>query len=348
MITQFDYTCLNCGKAFKSRNKNRKYCSTRCKYDTMKGQPRHPNSGKKKTKKPTQFICEFCKQPFERMIIPSAKSLPRFCSPTCRNKARKWNGPARHVSSNWKTCPICGNKNWREGDYCQLHRPKGNNPHPIHNPITWTKEMVEFIKNNYSSMGGKEVGKILGLQSTQVINKANRLGLKLDKDASHRIIHSQAKKYMLTNNPMKNEESKQKVLKYWKEHPEEKQANLEKLTIGKQKIQRDKPTKLEQKMFQYLTELGVKFEPYFLIKPKFIVDVLVGDNLIIQADGDYWHGHPRFENLTDRQRKQQIRDKAQDKYLETCGYKVIRIWESDMSKELITRILKENNFITAN
>lgn len=348
MIKQVDYVCQNpnCNKPFKSRNKNRKYCCKRCKYDTMIGQPRHPNTGKKKTKVPTKFYCENCEQPFERMVYPSSRKRKqfRFCSPSCRNKARKWDGPTRHYSQNWKTCPVCGDQNWREGDYCHLHRPRGNNKYPVRNPIIWSDERIEFLKQNYSSMGGKEVGRILELNPKQVINKANALGLKLNKAAAHRIIHSQAQKHMTENNPMKQESTRKKVLQYWIDHPEENQIKQEKLALGKQRIQRDKPTKLELKLFGYLSELGISFEPFHLVKPRFIVDARIG-NLIIQADGDYWHGHPRFENLTERQKKQQARDIAQDKYLTACGYKVVRIWESDMCKDLVIKTLKDNGII---
>lgn len=326
-------TCEYCGAIFECQSGlDRKFCTQYCAREARK-------EAHWKT-----FVCQYCGNTFKRRPAPSSKNKYLFCSPTCRNKARAWNGPPRRHSKKWKTCPICGNQNWREGDYCLLHRPKGNDRNPVHNPIVWNDERIAFLKQNYSSMGGKEVGRILKLNPKQVINKANSIGLKLDKDASHRIIHSQARKYMINNNPMKKESVKKKVLQYWIDHPEENQVKQEKLALGKQRIQRDKPTRLELRLFGYLSELDISFEPFFLIKPRFIVDARIG-NLIIQADGDYWHGHPRFNNLTERQLKQQARDKAQDKYLTTCGYTVVRIWESDMSKELIKSILKAHNII---
>src|SRR3990172_1489799 len=131
---------------------------------------------------------------------------------------------------------------------------------------------------------------------------------------------------MTENNPIKNEEVVKKVRDYRKAHPEVHERIMIKLLEGHQRIQKDKPTKLEQKLFAVLDSLQVPYEQFYLIKPKFIVDVKI-DNLIIQADGDYWHGHPRFEPLTERQAAQQKRDKAQDAYLQKCGYTVIRIWE---------------------
>jgi len=56
--------------------------------------------------------------------------------------------------------------------------------------------------------------------------------------------------------------------------------------------------------------------------------------IVIQFDGDYWHGNPRkYPVLTERQKKQVKRDRAQDAYLISCGYRVIRIWESDLKTD---------------
>jgi very-short-patch-repair endonuclease len=84
--------------------------------------------------------------------------------------------------------------------------------------------------------------------------------------------------------------------------------------------------------------LGLDYEHQAIIKDKFVVDFRLG-NIILQCDGDYWHGHKRFEPLTERQLKQQKRDAAQDKYLQACGYTVIRVWECDMSLETLQRLL---------
>lgn len=93
--------------------------------------------------------------------------------------------------------------------------------------------------------------------------------------------------------------------------------------------ERKRTSKLEAKCAKYLDMLGIEYEYQAIIKDKFVVDFRIG-NIILQCDGDYWHGHPRFEPLTDKQKQQQIRDASQDKYLQARGYTIIRIWESDM------------------
>jgi very-short-patch-repair endonuclease len=178
-------------------------------------------------------------------------------------------------------------------------------------------------------------------KSRTIKNIAYTMGVKLSPKIYYRTVHKSAKDYMKKNNPMKREEVKTKVKKYWESHPEKQKAHLAKMRQACSKL---RPTKLEIKLFTYLEQLEADFEPYAIIKKNFTVDAKIG-KLIIQADGDYWHGHPRFEPLIERQIKQRRRDVAQDKYLTTCGYIVERIWESEMSFEKVRNILSHYNLI---
>lgn len=105
-------------------------------------------------------------------------------------------------------------------------------------------------------------------------------------------------------------------------------------------IDRKRPSGLERRLHGILDGLGVAYDIGVVMKPHFVVDVRIG-SLIIEADGDYWHGHPRLAPLTERQLAQQKRDRARDAYLTACGYKVVRIWESDMSEGTVRAALVE-------
>ncbi|WP_331735563.1 endonuclease domain-containing protein (plasmid) [Streptomyces sp. NBC_01166] len=60
-----------------------------------------------------------------------------------------------------------------------------------------------------------------------------------------------------------------------------------------------------------------------------------GRRLVVQADGDYWHGltaaktgevpHPTVALTISK-------DRAQDKYLEKAGWRILRLWESELIK----------------
>jgi very-short-patch-repair endonuclease len=178
----------------------------------------------------------------------------------------------------------------------------------------------------------------------QVREKANKLRISLTNKARARIIYEISSSNMSQNNPMKRPEVKAKVRAWAEAHPEQMANTMQKLMEGNARLQRDKPSRLEIRLREMLTELGLSFEPSATLKPKFVVDIRIG-SLIIEADGDYWHGHPRFAPLTERQQGQQKRDRARDRYLAACGYTVIRIWESDMTRNHLEAVLKEQGLI---
>ncbi len=106
---------------------------------------------------------------------------------------------------------------------------------------------------------------------------------------------------------------------------------------GNLRQQRSKsPNKLEICGCSIINDLGVAYETQFLIEDKFVVDVYVEFcKLVIQWDGDYWHGYKKNGNTTpldDRQRKRVRLDKAQDAYMSKCGIRVLRFWEHDVYK----------------
>jgi len=95
-----------------------------------------------------------------------------------------------------------------------------------------------------------------------------------------------------------------------------------------------KPNNFERSVYAILDTLGVPYEGQFLIGDKFCVDAFVPSaNLVIQFDGDYWHGNPvKFSTLDHRQSRRVALDKSQDAYMKVCGYRILRLWESDLKK----------------
>jgi very-short-patch-repair endonuclease len=78
------------------------------------------------------------------------------------------------------------------------------------------------------------------------------------------------------------------------------------------------PTSIEKIVYQYLEEKNIIFERQKSIA-FYLLDVYIPSlNLVIEADGEYWH------SLPDRIRL----DKAKDGYLKNRGYKLIRLPES--------------------
>ena len=93
------------------------------------------------------------------------------------------------------------------------------------------------------------------------------------------------------------------------------------------------PNKLELAGRVILEEIGVVFTEQEKCD-RFIVDVFIPEkNIVIQWDGDYWHGHPN--NLKNGkpnkiQKESMYRDKYVNKGLEMAGYTVLRFWQCDV------------------
>lgn len=297
--------------------------------------------------KVNKFTCPKCGHIGYRYI--------KLCS-KCRKRTAKQRPPQ-------KQCKICGNIGKRESDICRQCAGKNlpsyrgfvckcgnkkdwNSKHckwcsETHNGrVIWSEKDIEFLIKNYPSKGAKWCAEKLNKPYIKVRNKANKLKIKLNKDATHRIVHNKASVYMKNNNPSRMPGASERLSEQAKNNPDV----LQKLFEGHAKLQRRKPSKLEKNLWEILESLNVKFEKNPIIKPKFVVDVKIG-NLIIESDGDWWHGHKRFEPLNERQIKQQKRDASRNKYLTTCGYNVERIWESDMSHNIVVNILQKYNII---
>ena len=100
------------------------------------------------------------------------------------------------------------------------------------------------------------------------------------------------------------------------------------------KQQHTKINKLEKFAYSILDKIDIEYKPQWMIANKFCVDAFVPSyNLIIQFDGDYWHGKPeKYQELDHRQQKRILIDRSQEKYFDKCGYTWVRFWESDIRK----------------
>lgn len=100
------------------------------------------------------------------------------------------------------------------------------------------------------------------------------------------------------------------------------------------------PNRLELAGREILSEIGLPFSEQVLIAEKFVVDaVLTGTSIVIQWDGDYWHGY-NADRLDSRQQKRVALDKSQDAYMTKLGYTVLRFWEHEVFQQ--KEIVREN------
>lgn len=277
-------------------------------------------------------ICEHCGDTFQRMVYPS-RNPPTFCSPACRNKARALppNPP--------ETCSQCGNLfrqriRTQPSKYCSAgcgHKARTGKRLREHTYIH-----QEIIKN-YASEGAVSLSIRLAIPVFSVCNIAYSYNLTLDRDKYRDVVHGAASKYMATNNPMHNSESKAKGMRTARKSPK-RAEHMRKFQEGHRRLEKTKPSKPELRVCKILGKLGISYEHQAKIGNKFFVDFKIGP-LIIQVDGEYWHGHPSLSPLTKRQVSQQKRDRSHDAYCRACGYQVVRIWAKEITETAILDIV---------
>lgn len=84
------------------------------------------------------------------------------------------------------------------------------------------------------------------------------------------------------------------------------------------------PTSIEIKLYKELRKRGIRFERQLLLHEKFLVDTYVPSlNLVIEADGDYWHSLPNIIK----------KDKSENAYLLKCGYNLLRLTETEINND---------------
>lgn len=141
--------------------------------------------------------------------------------------------------------------------------------------------------------------------------------------------------------PIKKEEKRKSNIAYWNTLSDaEKQFRLERLHSGVKST-----SSLEQRISQIFNDWKsidshFNYIPHFYINSK-NYDFLINNNIILEVQGDYWHGNPikykptdiivgPYKTITvaevwdkDEKKKQLAIDK---------GYKIVYIWENEMRK----------------
>ena len=91
-------------------------------------------------------------------------------------------------------------------------------------------------------------------------------------------------------------------------------------------------------MMQYLLKnRNIDFQAQYKICNEnglFYYDLLIPKkNLLIEIQGDYWHGNPKtFTIFNKYQQQQKIKDEFKKDVAQKLGYKIIYIWENNLRK----------------
>jgi very-short-patch-repair endonuclease len=82
-----------------------------------------------------------------------------------------------------------------------------------------------------------------------------------------------------------------------------------------------KPTSIEKILYEELKRRNLSFIKQYNVYNKFLVDAYIPNlNLIVEADGKYWHNMDRVKK----------KDKSEDAYLLKCGFNLLRLKEEEI------------------
>jgi very-short-patch-repair endonuclease len=129
---------------------------------------------------------------------------------------------------------------------------------------------------------------------------------------------------------------------YWlKLSAEERVARLTSfIEAGQRHNKKSSRTRIEESMADLLDELGLGYERNIRIG-RYVVDFIVGDRVIIECFGDYWHCNPEIygsdyyhHGLHMSAGEKWRRDAERRAMLEMLGYISLHFWESDIESRL--------------
>ena len=109
---------------------------------------------------------------------------------------------------------------------------------------------------------------------------------------------------------------------------------------------------IEEIIQQFLNDLFINYQTQVRIpNTNYTVDFLLNNNIIIEVNGDYWHGNLVYKNKLNKIQISQVkRDIIKFERLSKLGYKVYTIWELDIKtkplfvKNHIEQIVKNLNY----
>lgn len=100
------------------------------------------------------------------------------------------------------------------------------------------------------------------------------------------------------------------------------------------KMRQSNETSIEKKVRLLLTKYNIKFKQEFLYKGHYFDFLLIDYNIIIECDGDYFHGYGiLIENMDKIQYNTHLNDIKKTKFINQSEFKLIRFWEHEIRED---------------
>lgn len=132
-----------------------------------------------------------------------------------------------------------------------------------------------------------------------------------------------------------------KALKGKPKSEEHKKIMVETLSRNRKEILKGNPSKLEFIFADILIGMGVDHIHQYHVDGFDYDFYIPSKNLLIEIDGDYWHGNPSvFTELNNMQKKNRGLDKLKNIHADKRNFTLIRFWENDIRNNRIQIIQK--------
>lgn len=150
-------------------------------------------------------------------------------------------------------------------------------------------------------------------------------------------------KHYGVDNIWKTEEFKDFTRERWNNYNEDEKTRILKGIIDKHRT--GDSSKLEKRILCILKDIGIDFEAQYKIGKYFHkYDAKIsGSKTLLEVNGDFWHANPKFYNSddilnfsnTNHPKAKEIwkKDEKNRKVAEDNGYKVIYLWENEITNK---------------
>jgi len=284
--------------------------------------------------------CDYCKKLTSVKPCEIGKYKNHFCGRKCANLFKIGRRFPLETYPNYGNRGREFSKEWKKNMGDSVRRRGKDWKIKLSNSHRGVKRPEEIGKKISNSLMGHKVSKEIREKLSR-----DRKGVsyeeKYGKERTLEIKEKMREKLRLRKRKPLTPQSKEKMsLAYEK--------NREKhLLIRSKQILPLKDTSIEIKIQRLLKTLGIEFytHSWIGIKYAYRCDIYIPSiKTIIECDGDYWHGNPKlngnFMKFSRKIREQRIKDFERTSQLEEKGYKVIRLWGSEI-RTINVEVLKD-------
>lgn len=197
------------------------------------------------------------------------------------------------------------------------------------NTLQWLEEEIEYLKLNFDRISLEDLINNLRFSKATILRKAKQLNLnKPKKRIKKDSFNYYELEILIDNYDIKTLDELQKLI------PSKTQSQIlrKARSIGFSTKKRTIPEKIVENI---LSRLKVDYISESKVEGSNFINDFIVNNLIIEVQGDYWHGNPKFyKQLNSVQQKMVDRDFRKKEELENLGYKMLYIWENDLKTNL--------------